>query len=237
MRHLLSLAAAVLLSACAQQGPVKLYSGTEQPAGQVVVVEIPETLEVLNINGQPAPAANRMIGNRPRQLHLQPGEYRINAYYQNVYDVDGGLSHEVVRTNSATFHVNGQAGEQWRLGYAEPRNLPEAQALKSDFSGWSENTRTGQRIATEAGPAYASLLTQLLGGGTVVAAGSDNGVAPLGSQTQQSAAPSAVAAPVSSSAVAEQTLPHNDATFTTLQQIWLLLGPESRKAFLEWAEQ
>ena len=68
MRQLLCLAAAALLSACAQQAPVKLYSGAEQPASQVLVVEMPNTLEVLNINGQPAPEANRMVGNNLRQL-------------------------------------------------------------------------------------------------------------------------------------------------------------------------
>jgi hypothetical protein len=46
------------------------------------------------------------------------------------------------------------------------------------------------------------------------------------------------AAPVVSSQVtAAQTLPHSDATLTTLQQLWLLLGPDSRDAFLEWAQK
>jgi hypothetical protein len=31
-------------------------------------------------------------------------------------------------------------------------------------------------------------------------------------------------------------LPHNDATLTTLQQMWNLLTPESRSAFLKWAK-
>ena len=44
MRHLLCIAAAALLSACAQQAPVKLYSGAEQPVSQVVVVEMASQL-------------------------------------------------------------------------------------------------------------------------------------------------------------------------------------------------
>lgn len=33
------------------------------------------------------------------------------------------------------------------------------------------------------------------------------------------------------------TLPHSDATLETLKQLWNLLGPQSRKAFLEWTAQ
>tara|TARA_R110001599_G_scaffold210870_15_gene408224 strand:+ start:622 stop:1284 length:663 start_codon:yes stop_codon:yes gene_type:complete len=220
-----------MLAACAQREPVKLYSGAEQPAAQVVVVEMPYTLEVLNINGQPVPAANSMTGNRDRKLHLQPGQYRINAYYENIYDVDGGLSHEVVRTRSATFMIDGQAGDIWRLDFDAPQNLTEARAMKDEFSGWAQNTRSGQRNPTEPGPAYVSLVGQLMGGGSSPTYSDE--VKPLGAQAPVTAAPVVP----SQAAPATQTLPHTDATLTTLQQLWLMLSPESRQAFLQWAEK
>ncbi|PKM05218.1 MAG: hypothetical protein CVV16_01975 [Gammaproteobacteria bacterium HGW-Gammaproteobacteria-6] len=226
MRSLFVLAVGCLLSACAQLEPVKLYGGAEQSVEQLVVVNMPYTLEVLNINGQPVPAANSMTGNSDRTLHLQPGQYRINAYYENVYDIGGGLSHEVVRTRSATFLIDGKAGEVWQLGFDAPEDLAAAQAMKDDFAGWALNTRTGQRTPTERGPAYVSLVGQLMGSGSAPSYAEE--VKPLGM----------TAAPVSmpqAATVAEQTLPHNDATLTTLQQLWQLLSPESRSAFLEWA--
>tara|TARA_R110000751_G_scaffold94534_5_gene184454 strand:- start:3028 stop:3852 length:825 start_codon:yes stop_codon:yes gene_type:complete len=238
MRHLICLAAVLLLSACAQQAPVKLYSGSEQPASQLVVVEMPNTLEVLDINGQPAPAANRMVGNNLRELELQPGEYRINAYFENGYDVGGGLSHEVVRTRSATFSINGQAGDVWRLEFPEPSNLKDAQAMEDSFAGAAVNTRTGQRVATVPGPAYVSLLGQMLGTGSAVAATSGDAIAPLGTQPQAASQSAAVvAAPVvvpSQAAAPQQTLPANDATLSTLKQFWLMLSPQSRQEFLDW---
>lgn len=230
MRSLLVVVVACLLAACAQQGPVKLYSGAEQPSGQVVLVEMPYSLEVLNINGQPVPAANRMTGNRDRKLELQPGKYRINAYFENGYDIGGGLSHEIVRTPSATFMIDGQAGEVWQLGFEEPQNLAEAQAMKDNFAGWTQNGRTGKRYPTEPGPAYVSLVGKLMGGGSSPTYADE--VTPLGA-----AAPVAVASVASSQTVAKQTLPHNDATLTTLQQLWMLLSPESRQAFLQWVEK
>ncbi|MEH6566028.1 MAG: DUF2057 family protein [Halopseudomonas sp.] len=238
MRHLLCVAAAVLLSACAQQAPVKLYSGPEQPASQVVVVQVPDTLEILDINGQPAPDANSMAGNGLRELQLQPGEYRINAYFENGYDIGGGLSHEIVRTRSATFSIDGQAGDVWLLDFAAPANLQEAQAMEENFSGAAVNTATGQRVATVPGPAYVSLLGQMLGSGTQSVGTSTTGIAPLGGETAAPSAGVVAAVPVPSQAAApQQTLPANDATLSTLKQLWLMLSPQSRQAFLDWAEK
>ncbi|BDX20256.1 MAG: DUF2057 family protein [Pseudomonadota bacterium] len=236
MRQLLCLAAAALLSACAQQAPVKLYSGAEQPASQVLVVEMPNTLEVLNINGQPAPEANRMVGNNLRQLELQPGKYRINAYFENGYDVGGGLSHEIVRTRSATFTIDGQAGELWRIEFDEPGNLKQAQEMENNFEGVAVNTRTGERVVSEPGPRYVSLLGEMFGSGTMVAT-RDHGIAPIGAAPQATAqVPMAVPTP-SQAAAPAQTLPHDASTLATLKQIYLMLSPESRDAFLEWAAQ
>ncbi|MEH6389934.1 DUF2057 family protein [Pseudomonas profundi] len=234
MRRVMCIALAGLLSACAQQSHVKLYSGTELPKEQVVVVQVPDTLEVMRINGQEVPAANSMFGTDTKALHLQPGEYQISAFYKNIFDIGGGLSHEVVRTRSAVFKLDGEAGDTWRLAFETPKNLQEAQAMEESFAGWAENLRTGERIATEAGAKPASPIKQLLGGETP----SNNGqstVAPLNSA--QTATTGATVSAPSAAAAPEQTLPHNDATLNTLQQLWLLLSPESREAFMDWARQ
>ncbi|HTN32022.1 MAG TPA: DUF2057 family protein [Pseudomonas sp.] len=216
MRRLFWVALVGLLSGCAQQSHVKLYSGPEVPSVQLLVVEIPDALEVLSINGQAMPAANAGFGTGTRSLHLRPGEYRINAYYKNVFDIDGGLSHEVVRTRSASYHLKGRAGERWKLDYREPANLREAQAMRNSFAGWSVNTRTSERLATSEGPGPVSVVGQLLG--------AESGpVAPITIEPL--------------AAVPAQTLPHNDAILNTLQQLWRLLDPQSRQAFLEWVRQ
>lgn len=222
-----------LLSGCAQQSHVKLYAGSELPLAQVVVVEVPNELEVLSINGQQVPAANALFGTANKTLHLQPGEYRINAYYKNGFDIGGGLSHEVVRTRSAVYSLDGHAGDVWKLQYDEPANLQEAQAMVDTFAGWAINQRTGERVATEAGPKPVSAINQLLGGGSAIT-DTQSIVEPLNSAPEKTAA--AMPAP-SRAAKPTQNLPHNDATLNTLQQLWLLLSPESRAAFLEWAQQ
>ncbi|MFO7706336.1 MAG: DUF2057 family protein [Halopseudomonas sp.] len=136
----------------------------------------------------------------------------------------------MVRTRSATFMIDGQAGDIWRLDFDAPQNLTEARSLKDEFAGWAQNTRTGQRKPTEPGPAYVSLVGQVMGGGSSPTYSGE--VKPLGVP-----APVAAAPVVPSQAAATQTLPHTDATLTTLQQLWLLLSPESRQAFLQWADK
>ena len=219
MRRLFWVALVGLLSGSAQQSHVKLYSGPEVPGVQLLVVEVPDALEVLSINGQEMPTANAGFGTGARSLHLRPGEYRINAYYKNVFDIDGGLSHEVVRTRAATYRLEGRAGDVWKLEFDQPAGLREAQTMKDVFSGWSRNLRTGERIATEVGPKPASAISHLLGASAV--------------PDRQTTVEPLATAPAASAAA---SLPHSDATLETLKQLWQLLGPQSREAFLKWAQ-
>lgn len=237
MRHLFVIAFTCLLAACAQQQPIQLYPGSPLSDHQVLTVVVPYELEVQSINGQHVPAANAMFGTHDKRLHLQPGNYQIQVFYKNVFDIDGGMSHEVVRSRSAVFTIEGQAGELWRLGFERPQNLEQAKALENEFYAWALNTHTGERHASEAGPRNSSLINALLGSTSAVT--EQPTVTPLDPMS-----PAPVATPVQSNSIAPlpsqaaaETLPHSDATLTTLQQLWHLLSPESRAAFLEWASQ
>lgn len=230
MRSLFVIAMACLLAACAQQPHVQLYSGAPLPESQVLTLVVPSELEIRSINGQPHSAANSMFGASDKRLHLQPGAYQVHAFYKNGFDIDGGISHEVVRSRTAIFNFEGKAGETWRLEFDRPQNLAEAKAFETDFPAWALNTRSGERIEAQAGNRNTSVLSAMLGSSEV--APEATSVTPLGSATAASQAVSLNPAPA-----AMATLPHSDATLTTLQQMWNLLTPESRSAFLKWAQQ
>lgn len=231
MRIIAVIALAWLLSACAQQSQVQLYPGAELPSSRVLTVQVPSALEVIDVNGSEVASVNSMFSGEMRELKLEPGEYRINAFYKNVFDIGGGMSSEVVRSRSAVFLVNGQPGETWRLDFPRPDTLQEARRLEDSFSGWSVNIATGERIASETGSRAQSSLDQLLGKPSTAPA-VDTAVAPLRPTTPNAASAAASVAPAS-----QATLPHNEATLATLQQLWQMLSPESREAFLEWARQ
>ncbi len=230
MRSLFVIAIACLLAACAQQPHVQLYSGAPLPESQVLTLVVPSELEIRSINGQPHSAANSMFGASDKRLHLQPGAYQVHAFYKNGFDIDGGISHEVVRSRTAIFNFEGKAGETWRLEFDRPQNLAEAKAFETDFPAWALNTRSGERIEAQAGNRNTSVLSAMLGSSEV--APEATSVTPLGSAT---AAPQTVSLNPAPAAMA--ALPHSDATLTTLQQMWNLLTPESRAAFLKWAQQ
>lgn len=231
MRRLFVIAMAGLLAACAQQPKVQLYSGAPLPQNQVLTVVVPGELEIRSINGQPYSAANASSGLDDKELLLQPGAYQIHAFYKNGFDIAGGMSHEVVRGRTAIFNIEGKPGDLWRLEFKRPANLAEAQKFEEDFPAWAVNTRTGERKDAEAGNRNVSAFSVLMGSSEVAAQATS--VAPLGATA--ATAPQAVAlTPAPAQAAA---LPHNDATLTTLQQMWNLLTPESRSAFLKWAQQ
>ncbi|MDM9651647.1 DUF2057 family protein [Pseudomonas wenzhouensis] len=231
MRRLFVIAMAGLLAACAQQPKVQLYSGAPLPQNQVLTVVVPGELEIRSINGQPYSAAIAASGLNDKELLLQPGAYQIHAFYKNGFDIAGGMSHEVVRSRTAIFTIDGKPGDLWRLEFKRPANLAEAQKFEEDFPAWAVNTRTGERKDAEAGNRNVSAFSVLMGSSEVAAQATS--VAPLGATA--ATAPQAVAlTPAPAQAAA---LPHNDATLTTLQQMWNLLTPESRSAFLKWAQQ
>ncbi|WP_193075450.1 DUF2057 family protein [Pseudomonas sp. FME51] len=236
MRSLFVLAIACLLPACAQQSHVQLYPGSPLPDGQVLTVVVPNELEVQNINGQQIPSANWSFGTADKRLELQPGVYQISAFYKNGFDIDGGISHEVVRGRTGVFSIDGQGGELWELDFDRPQSVQQAKAFETEFNAWVVNTRTGERHTAAAGGRNNSLVNNLLGSAEPVA--EQTTVVPLGSVAAQvpAAAAPATVAPLPA-IVARETLPHNDATLTTLQQMWQLLGEDSRAAFLKWAQQ
>src|SRR5690606_41627371 len=95
MRSLFVIALTCLLAACAQQSHVQLYPGSPQPESEVLTVVVPYEMEVQSTNSEQVPAANALFGTQHKTLHLQPGQYRITAFYKNEFEVDGGLSHMV----------------------------------------------------------------------------------------------------------------------------------------------
>lgn len=258
MRNLACIALALLLTACAQNAPIKLYEGAERPAGQVLTVRIPADLEVETINGEKAPGLGGLGRDDFQTLHLQPGSYQIAAFYKGVFDVMG-VNTEVVRSRVALFEVSGEAGDVWTLDFKRPANLQEAQGMRREFNAWAVSS-SGQKRQARQGGVPNTLVTNLIGStGTSQGATTQPYIEPLraqGAATEPQWQPSAqqtsttppsyrpsnaasVAAGGSAGAngTSGATLPHNEATLTTLKQLWELLSPESREAFLSWAQQ
>ena len=139
----------VLLSACARSPVIKLYEGSDLPPQQLLLVDVPMELEIVTINERRLDGINKLFSFGDRTLHLQPGDYRIIAYYKNLFELSGN-EHDVVKSDPVLFRVTGQAGARHRLAFAVPANVSEAKELAKQFSGYSVDLATNERRPTEA---------------------------------------------------------------------------------------
>lgn len=142
------LATLLLLTACTGSPVIRLYDGPEKPDSEVTRVRVPETLEILNINGQRPAGVNTLFSSGHKDLHLVPGDYQIVAFYKEIWEPAATSSHVVVRSEPVVFDVAGTPGSLFQLGYDAPDTLPGARELANHFSGWSENVASGERQPT-----------------------------------------------------------------------------------------
>ncbi|MCC1496929.1 DUF2057 family protein [Alcanivorax sp. 1008] len=138
-----------LLSACAQSPVIKLYEGSELPPQQLLLIDVPVELEIVTINDRRLEGINKLFGFGDRTLQLQPGDYRITAYYKNLFELSDN-EHDVVKSDPVLFRVTGQAGERHRLAFDVPADVEAAKQMAKQFSGYSVDLSTGQRRPTEA---------------------------------------------------------------------------------------
>ena len=222
-RNLTLLLLTGLLAACQNSPVVRLYDGPERPTSEVTVVRVPETIEIMNINGQRPAGVNTLFSSGYKDLHLRPGTYQIVAFYKEIWDTDSTTSHVVLRSEPVIFDVDGRPGSTYHLEYEAPANVEAARAFADNFSGWSRNTASGERAPTRpSGTTRPGLLTGLADAPEPVSS-----VAPAG------ATPAASPAPVPAPAAAQAA--GADADYLArLKVYWSQASDEERRAFLRW---
>ncbi len=225
----LALLLIVLLAGCQSSQVARLYEGPERAAGDVVVVQVPETLEIISINGQrPAGVTNRIISG-DRTLHLVPGSYEIIVFYKDIWTPLGATTHEVLRSKPVVYDIDGRAGESFQLAYEKPETYEAARELASDFSGWSLNSASGKRTATR--PSNVSrpgLFSGIAGDGVEQV----SHVTPAGAAA--AVEPAADAKPVVTTPVPTNKATNDSAYLDMLKAYWSQASQEERRAFLRW---
>ncbi len=149
MRTILILLTLMTLAACARSPDIKLYEGADLPAEKLLLVDVPVELEIVVINEKRVEGINKLFSLGDRTLHLQPGEYRIIAYYKNLFELPGN-NHEVVKSDPVLYRISGTAGSHHRLSFDEPADVDEAREMAKNFAGYSLNLATAERLPTEA---------------------------------------------------------------------------------------
>lgn len=106
------LAALALLGGCAtSRAPLQAYEGAARPAAEVAVLDVPETLQVMAVDGREPPPA---LLRRGVQLALLPGEHVLSLRYVQIFQLNAD-EHDVVRSRQAALRFTAVAGGRYRL--------------------------------------------------------------------------------------------------------------------------
>ena len=222
----------VLLAACQSSPVVKLYDGAERPVSQIAVVQIPETLDIISINGRDPSGINSSLMGSYRELHLSAGQYEIIAFYREIWEPDSTSTHVVLRSEPAIFTVEGRPGGRYVLEYGKPGNVDDARELAADFRGWTRDITSGQRIPTEpSGLARPGLLSNVNIGGIAPVPASEV-VMPVPT-TSPSATTPAMPTPVGHASGNTD----GGAYLDMLKAQWSQASAEERRAFLRWVAE
>lgn len=214
-----------LLSACSSNPEVQLYKGNKRSKTEIITVRAPVELEILSINDRRIEGASTMFAFGSRDLQLLPGQYRIVAYYKNLFDISPD-QHEIVKSDPSIFTVNGKAGETFLLNFDRPESLEAAKAMAKDFTGWTENLSNGEKVTSK--PSGLILSSGFIG--------LTGAAAPTQPQAVNSVAPEANANTAAKSASQKETT-GTLGTLQTLQENWNAASAEERREFLLWMAQ
>ena len=121
-KHLALVLMMSVLAACTAPGPLKTYEGPARPAAVVVLITVPEQIEVMAIDGQEPPPS--FLKSRV-QLALLPGEHVFSLRYVELFQLSSD-EHEVVRSKQAALRFTATAGSSYRLESPPQKNRDAA---------------------------------------------------------------------------------------------------------------
>lgn len=128
------------LAACATtKGPVKTYEGPVRGNAELVLISVPEEVEVMAIDGQEPPAS---FLKSKVQLALLPGEHVFSLRYVELFQITAD-DHEVIRSKQAALRFTATAGSEYHLQVPEQKKLDEARKFAKSPQFSLVNTKDG----------------------------------------------------------------------------------------------
>ncbi|WP_396587475.1 DUF2057 family protein [Bermanella sp. R86510] len=116
MQRLLLIFSYLLLTACAQTGPLKLYPGASLPHDQEARLILPIEYELLSINHQAVEQSQLRFRVEPTELRLAPGPTHITVKYKDVFDISSD-QHETVESGKLSFELVIKPQQTYTLGW------------------------------------------------------------------------------------------------------------------------
>lgn len=118
-----------LMAGCAStQGPLKTYEGPTRAAAEVVVVDVPEEVQVMAIDGREPPSS---LLTSQVQLALLPGDHVFSLRYVQLFQLSAE-EHDVVRSRQAALRFTAVPGAHYRLQVPPQKNHDAARQFAKD---------------------------------------------------------------------------------------------------------
>lgn len=132
MLRQLTLLMVFFLSACAAPGPFKVYSGPEKALADIVLIDVPEPIEVMSVDGRDI-SGNLLRKNM--QLALLPGDHVFGLRYVELFQIDSE-NHDVIRSKQAALRFRAVAGSRYQLQMPPQKTVEQAKqfAAAPEFS-------------------------------------------------------------------------------------------------------
>jgi uncharacterized protein YccT (UPF0319 family) len=114
-----------LVQGCSSRGPLAAYEGPIRPVAEVALLEVPEQVQVMAIDGREPPPS--FLSSKV-ELALLPGEHVLGLRYVELFRL-GGDEHEVIRSRQAALRFTADAGGRYRLEVPAQRDLDAARTF------------------------------------------------------------------------------------------------------------
>lgn len=139
------------LTACATQGPLKVYEGPARAASELVLVSVPEEIEIMSVDGREPPPSflkSNVV------LSLLPGEHVFSLRYVELFQITAD-EHEVVRSKQAALRFTAKAGSTYKLEMPKQTTRDAARAFAKDPKFSIVNKGDGSAIESAPIKSYA----------------------------------------------------------------------------------
>ncbi len=117
------LMAATLAGCAGLNKPMTAYEGPARPVAEVAVLELPEELQLLAVDGREQ--SSYLLGSRQQVVHILPGERVLTLRYVELFQLSAN-DHEVVRSRPVALRFEAKAGQRYAFRYAKPGKVEAA---------------------------------------------------------------------------------------------------------------
>ena len=195
-------------------GSFQAYEGPQRADGEVVLVMVPSSLEILALEGKEVKVP--YFGGNDYRLELLPGTHTLEVFYKESWG--GPTSSGVVVSDVNMFRFHAEAGATYMLKHNGPRDLVTASRFSDMPKIWLIESASGRRLEPYATAKYVPALLR-----AIRKSGAGDQATTTVSEPQVSSIPSSTR--------------HEDMQRDALKRLtfwWKVAGKKDREAFKQW---